>query len=460
MAAIVLISSCNGHEEKSDLENFGLVGKVKSITSVSYEAYDKFGEGSLQKSNPNYAFIQVNEFDSIGNMLSEKVISIDKSKRWGTVVYNKKNQETKRVWYDDDSKVNMGTLSYYDENGYVIKEVDVMDNTVTNFKNEYDNGGRIISHIGGSVKNYWYYENGALVKAIEYFFDMKTELFYEDGLLVRDIRNPEIYWTHDYDAQRRGISSTMYENNSIKKKTKKIYSNDKAISPIETIEWDANGEITHDYRYSYFCVGNDTVTTFKFDNNELKRIEFCSHDGNGRSEDSYDTESSLITDRQYIYENGNLVSMRDLLKGSDYKYVDGILTIIEEKDGKKTEYKIKRNNLIGRIIKNESGETIYSYVVDGDNSKKTITIVDKGETKKGEEIYEDGKLVKFTEASNGLTSTVSYDKDGHLSEIKNSDGTVRTYKYEFDAQGNWVKEVTYKNGKPEKITERSILYYN
>jgi len=459
LATLFTLCSC-GHEEKSDLENLGLVGNVKSITSITYEAYDKFGEGNLQKSNPNYAFVYETSFDSIGNILSEKVISIDKSKRWGTFAFNEKGQEIKRVWYDDDSKVYMGTLLYYDERGNVSKEVDVMDNRVTNFKNEYDNEGRLISHVGGSERNFYHYENGELVKAEENFSDMKTELFYEKGLLIKDIRNPEIYWTHEYDAQRRSLGSTMFKNNNINKKTKIVYANDSSYSPTEMIEWDADGEIAHDYFYSYFYVGNDTITTFKYDKGELNQIQFCFKDANGRSEDTYETESSIFSHFQYIYENGNLKSMRDLLRGTDYKCADGILTIIEENEDEITEKKLKRNVLISRIVKDKSGKIKYSYVVDGDDSKKTITIIDNGETKTGEEIYENGKLVKTTEATNGLTSTLSYDKDGHLSEIKNSDGTVWTYKYDYDAQGNWVREITYKNGKPEKITERSIIYYN
>ena len=163
---------------------------------------------------------------------------------------------------------------------------------------------------------------------------------------------------------------------------------------------------------------------------------------------------------QYIYENGDLVARRDLENGAEHKFIDGILTITEEKDDDVTEKKYKRNNLISHITKDKNGKIKYSYVVEGNNSKKTITIIDNGETKKGEEIYENGKLVKFTEATNGLTSTIFYDNNGHMTELKNSDGNVWTYKFEYDSHGNWVRKITYENGKPDIITERSIIYYN
>lgn len=37
--------------------------------------------------------------------------------------------------------------------------------------------------------------------------------------------------------------------------------------------------------------------------------------------------------------------------------------------------------------------------------------------------------------------------------------TVRTYAYEFDSHGNWVKQITFNNGKPESISQRTIEYY-
>ena len=44
----------------------------------------------------------------------------------------------------------------------------------------------------------------------------------------------------------------------------------------------------------------------------------------------------------------------------------------------------------------------------------------------------------------------------------NSDGSIHMkeiYKYEFDKIGNWLKKVTYENGKPKKMIERKITYY-
>ena len=458
---LATLFSCS-QEEKSDLERIGFVGKVKSVTTASYDVYDKFGEGNLQKAKPSYLIVHIATFDSLGNMLVEKSISVSDVKRRYTYCYNTKRQNTKWMSYqeDDDTKMRYGHNCYYDEKGNLVKELDLRDNSVTNYKNTYDSDGHIISQIGGSYKRYWEYANGELTKYTELFWDMKTEHYYKNGLLYKDVRGSDVYWSYTYDEQQRRVESTMFENENINRKSKEVYADKIGQSPIQSIEWNADGAVEHDYTYTYFVVGNDTVTCFVCDKDKLERIEFISKDSQGITEDTYESSSDLLLGHQYIYENGVLATRRDLDKGAEHKYIDGIMTITEETDDEVTEWKYKRNILISRITKDKSGKIKYSYLLEGDDNKKTITIIDNGETKKGEEVYENGKLVKFTEASNGLTSTVSYDKDGHLSEIKNSDGTVWTYKYDFDSHGNWVKEVTYKNGKPEKITERSILYYD
>lgn len=353
--------------------------------------------------------------------------------------------------------MQFGHNRYYDEKGNLLKEISLDDDDVTNFKNTYDSSGRIISQIGGPYKRFWEYDNGELVKFTEHFYDMEDELLYKNGLVYRENRKPEVYWTHSYDDQRRKVESTVYRNDNIIKKLKYIYSDD-GLAPIEEIEWDEDGAIKHDIAYSYFIVGNDTLTIFKYDKGELDEIVFYLKDSQGMTEDTYKTSSSMLFGFQYFYENGILASMRDLKKGTEHKYVDDIVTITEG-DEEVTETKYRRNIQISRITKDKTGKVTYSYVVDGDDDKKSITIIDHGETKKGEQIFENGRIIKFTDATNGLTNTVSYDDAGYVSEVKSSDGTVLSYKYEFDAQGNWVKEIEYKNGKPNKIWERFILYY-
>lgn len=462
---LTILYSCN-NEEKSDLEKSGFVGNVKSVTTVSYDAYDKFGEGNVQKAKPSYAIIHIASYDSLGNLLVEKSLSINDVRRKYTTFNNNNNQQTKWLCYDDDddSKIKYSTNYYYDDKGNLFKEFDIHNNSETVYKNTYDSEGHLISQFGGSYKRFWEYSNGELVKYTELFYDIKSEVFYKNGRIYKETHSDDtssgFYRTPTYDEQGRQIEITVVENDNVDMKIKLVYLTTSDTAPIERIVWNADGAVEHDYTYSYFTVGNDTVTVLNYDKDVLERIEFYLKEPEGKTNDTYLAKSNMLVGYQYIYENGELVSMRDLKDGSEHKYVDDILTITEEDDNEVTEKKYNRNILISNITKDKNGKIKYSYVLDGDDSKKTITIIDNGETKKGEEIYENGKLVKYTEAINGLTSTVIYDKDGHKSEIKNSDGTVWSYKYDYDAKGNWIKEITYKNGKANRITERSIIYYN
>lgn len=461
MLAIVIISSCNSNEKKSDLEKIGLVGKVKSISSVCYNVYDKFGEGNIQKAKPENALVQIVMFDSLGNILADKCISINDVLRKYTVVYNDKHLKIKWLCYEDydDAIVQFGSNLYYDEKDNLVKEVNLKDNSVENYHNTYDNKGRLVSQIGTHSKKYWNYNNDELIKYTEYFFDMKMEHFYKDGLVYKDVRSPNVYWIYTYDEQRRLVESTMFKNDIINRKCKKIYLGKNDKNPIEVVEWNSDGEISHDYSFIYFTSGNDTLSILKFDKDELNEIVFIFKDTQSITEETYEVKSNLFFNLQYIYENGNLISLKDMKNGKDYKYVDGIATITEISGDFIHEIKYKRNVQICKKTKDKSGKIISSYMVDGDDSKKTITLILNGETSKCEEIYENGKLVKSIDKVSGLTNTLIYNKEGYVAEVKSSDGTILHYKYEFDAQGNWVKMIGYKNGKPNTIMERSIIYY-
>src|SRR4029077_2732500 len=71
-----------------------------------------------------------------------------------------------------------------------------------------------------------------------------------------------------------------------------------------------------------------------------------------------------------------------------------------------------------------------------------------------------------TDGSLWLRGILKYDEMGNIIELSSykADGTlegkdVSTYKFEYDAQKNWTKKVTYKKDKPISIDEREIEYY-
>ncbi len=76
-----------------------------------------------------------------------------------------------------------------------------------------------------------------------------------------------------------------------------------------------------------------------------------------------------------------------------------------------------------------------------------------------------GLITYKTDGSISSTEIRRFDEKGNkiVDSCGKSDGAIvynSRYKFtEFDAAGNWIKEVYYANGKPESVTERVIEYY-
>ena len=78
-----------------------------------------------------------------------------------------------------------------------------------------------------------------------------------------------------------------------------------------------------------------------------------------------------------------------------------------------------------------------------------------------------------------LVSNQVYDKDNNLvstttkkynakgdcvklqaeTKLPKKQKNVATYEYKYDAQGNWISKMTFINGEPRQIIERTFTYY-
>ena len=148
--AIVSFVSCNesGSIERSDLESKELLGKVQQVTTVNYDVYDKFGEGNLQRTMPEHIFlVDICSFDSLGNLLTDKILKADDIRKSSKRIYNNKYQETKFISYkfNDDSKILFEHDYFYNDKGLVTKVIDITDNITKNYSYTYDKEGRITS---------------------------------------------------------------------------------------------------------------------------------------------------------------------------------------------------------------------------------------------------------------------------------------------------------------------------
>jgi hypothetical protein len=126
-----------------------------------------------------------------------------------------------------------------------------------------------------------------------------------------------------------------------------------------------------------------------------------------------------------------------------------------------TKNSLTEANLKGNVsfVEKTEYEAVYKFgeIQNGRLKRKNTYKYDD----KGNEIE---KNFYNSSGSLGNKSTYKYDDKGNLIEENSyySDGSLEskeTYMYEFDKMGNWIKRVSFKEDKPDVITERVIEYY-
>ena len=232
------------------------------------------------------------------------------------------------------------------------------------------------------------------------------------------------------------------------------YSYDNKENMIDLKSYNSDGSLKYQDTYMYDYKGNmieenqsfgRVKTTYKYNDNGDKIEGECFSNGFMKFtwKFYYDDKCNLIeeyicipfpkTDRKNIYKydsNGKMI------EAIHYKY-DGDL------DFKETSKWCNKGNLIERNIN-------YS---DGSSKKNTYKYDDKGR-----------KIEENSFSTNGNIETRKfYDKGNEIeSNHYNSDGSLdykNTYKYDYDATGNWIKIIIFENGIAKIIVEREIEYY-
>jgi len=79
---------------------------------------------------------------------------------------------------------------------------------------------------------------------------------------------------------------------------------------------------------------------------------------------------------------------------------------------------------------------------------------------------EGNKVAEMSEGLGSGNNKYKYDDRGNVIEwiygatIRNDQGNILTYKYEFDEKGNWIKKIEYNDKKePISLIERTLEYY-
>ncbi|MFJ1492301.1 hypothetical protein [Capnocytophaga canis] len=241
-----------------------------------------------------------------------------------------------------------------------------------------------------------------------------------------------------------------------------ILYNEKGNKIEEVHEGLPNKEFTYVYK-------NEKLVEKKGKNSfygESKNIYIYNELGNLRELSTYNADGGLIEKRICKYDTKknnietNVYNSDGVLKTKlTYKYDDKGNTIeinsYNSEGGLEIKYTYKYDEKGNTIEKNEY------YPPNSERAKFTIST----SIALSQMSVEDDKEEKVSnfDGSVEYRTTYKYDENGEIIEKKNyrsqSNLEKRTYTYEYDKYGNWVKRITYKNDKPKFIAEREIEYY-
>lgn len=192
--------------------------------------------------------------------------------------------------------------------------------------------------------------------------------------------------------------------------------------PVQKIKYlyDAKGNLTEES----LLLQNEMVTyktTYEYDGDKKKSAEL-----------KYDKDGKLMYKTSYAY-NG------DHLAKSATTDADGTINVSE-----KIEHDKKGNILTFTTFeKFGNSETTDKYTYDDKGNKTSWTV-----------LKDNNPIMKVA---------YSYDKFNNLTGLQSEDnnGTPdsRSYTFEYDKAGNWIKRTTVINGTPAFIAERKITYF-
>lgn len=213
-----------------------------------------------------------------------------------------------------------------------------------------------------------------------------------------------------YDELGKKIENSNYDSDG-KIQSRSIYFYDKDENMIERRHYDSNGNLTSKDIYKYDKAGNNIESINFSGNGEFKQKNVTIYDDNGYwfENTSYDKYGNII--RKEIAKN--------------------------DQRGNCLEYQLNRfdNGFFNRITR------LY------DNTDKKI---------EESNYHSDGSLKG--------NSRYTYDSNGNIVEVynkysDNSPDVVYSYSYKYDGHGNWIEEISFRNGSPESINVRKIVYY-
>jgi len=372
-AAAFMLSTCRNFEKnENDLEKCNLKGSVHTVITLSYDAFDKFGEGKIARGELHRHGNEQILFDSIGN-ITQKLNYYIKD----VILYDEKGYDTNGYLikdfsysYDDgeiheyisytfinDSKGNplvrtnrKGDKIYYtySENGLLLKETKDNGDYET-FK--YDKDGNMIESQSFLKDFYGNFYRGATTK---YSYDSNR------NQIRQDIGNVRFISEYIYDNQNQPSELFFYEHGDLMYKNR--YLRNERGDIIKLVSWDKDGKLKSEE--IMFHLYDDTLktTSLQMNNDNLFYMLYLY---------SYNPNNTISSKKQYRLKS-EILSMNE----------SGLLckSIVNQNNNKSIKYEYNKYNDIVKTIDLNKNEIItfrHKYDSIGNWTQKIIFINDK-----------------------------------------------------------------------------------
>ena len=262
IAVTIMFYSCNNNE-RNDLKNLNLYGKIKYIEEKVYFAKDKFGQ--LEKDNLKEYSLSI--FNKDGNFTSfinksDKIIN----------KYNSKGKLTEQSYYNLEGNLYFKNVYLYNSLGHIIET------------NVYDSEGKIMRK-GAYTSD----EEGNIVEGIT--FDERIEIMKKD--------------IYKYDKKGNMIENIYYDSDG-GLSGKEIYKYDKKGNMIEHMYYDSDGSLRG--KKIFICDSKGNNTEIKYYDNSGSLLTQIGNEYTYDKKDNWikkitkDSDNNFyITERKIVY---------------------------------------------------------------------------------------------------------------------------------------------------------------
>ena len=450
---------------------------VGNYLLVSY-TYDDYNGNLLKTTYGNGIYIE-NVYDDLGRVVEIKIN--------GVVKYKYSYNGNGDLYSVEDIDNGIKTSYNYDSLDRLVSIVQKICNTIKGYTSyEYDGQSRVSEYYCGFAG----VTGGTLSQTYTYTYDEEDGSLTNIAVSADNIYRDSISYT--YDALKRlssksitGQLRTLAQNYSYK-----TVSGNRTTTQISDLNWTLQGSSILAYTYSYDSIGNITaiykdgsvVSSYSYDNqsqlvteidyvNDVKYIYNYDTYGNIRSVDRYTYSTGTYIDADiYSYTNTLWLDRLTAFNGTTITY-DAIGNPLSYNNGSAYTFTWKNGRELASVLKG-GVTTTYKYDAGGQRVSKTY-----GSTTYNY-YYADGMLVRqtwgnhyidFLYDESGTPYSLVYDGvqyyyvknvQGDVVQIRSVYGTLLV-EYTYDAWGN-VLSITGSNasvlGANNPIRYRSYYY--